>query len=157
MDFGLSRDLSNDEVYYPAHSWLSSAPEVCKKKKPTMASDYYSFGITVTVMFHIVRVVTIKHFGTWWINTRSKDGNQLIRQCLKKCPEDRPKSLLDHKYFDNVSVIPSYKPGKYRQYLNRQTPNENRMKCEAVTSECATTLIHDTLKIPSPEYLNEFH
>ena len=156
LDFGLSRDLNDDDDYAGGGDSLTSAPEVRRGQKSTFASDYYSYGITVTNMFHTIRVSAVRRFGNWWINTKNKDGNQLIRQCLKKRPEDRPKSLLDHKYFENVSPTPLYTPAKYLNYLYPEKATTKSIKCETVTPKNATVLIQNTLRIPSPEYLKKF-
>ncbi len=84
-------------------------PELCKGKSPTPLSDIYSFGATLYNLisgrppfsgenFHTV-MNNVLHETPIDIHDLRRDIDedlaQLIMQCLKKTPEDRPGSMLD--------------------------------------------------------------
>ena len=151
LDFGNSRHVK-EPMKLPCGSFSNTAPELNDGQKSDLSSDIYSYGVTLAFMFHPIKsLLLIKPFGNWWLRTGNKEADKLINQCLKYGRDRRPTTLTDHPYFEDVSIIPSFKPGKYPTEFKRK-----EAKCKPVTFEDAPELIQRTLRLPSSQLLKEF-
>ena len=159
LDFGNSRYVDGLE-YLPSSSITFTAPEIHDGQKSDLSFDIYSYGMTLAFMFHPKSLGQIQRFGNWWLRTGNKEADKLINQCLKYGRKRRPRTLTNHPYFENVSIIPSFKPGvittEYKKpecWLLKYFFNT---KCWPVTLEDAPLLSYCALRLPSSQLLKEF-
>ena len=152
LDFGHSRFVE-EAATLPRGAPIHTAPEITDGRVAGLPSDIYSYGVTLAEMFYPFRFLLIKSVGNWWIRTGNSEADKLISLCLLECCPCRPRILTNHKYFDNVSEVPSFIPGRC---VRLQKPDEKEMRCAAVTNEDASNLIENALRIPSSKYLKQF-
>ena len=95
------------------------------------------------------------NIGKYLVKTGNKDADELVVNCLKRKPNNRIKEISTHKFFKNVLLEPSFKPGLAKILKN----NDEEIKdipgeFYAIEREYERRLYEETLRIPTDEYLS---
>ena len=93
------------------------------------------------------------NIGKYLVKTGNKGVDDLVMQCLKSNPNDRIKKISSHKYFKNVSLEPSFKPGLagLLAYDGEEDKPKEFYRIEKVHE---LSLYENTIRIPTDEYLS---
>ena len=168
IDFGLTVKLSDKPLKkLPKQNAEYSAPEVFKGHPAGFASDRWSFGVIIALLFQLKHPFAgdteediQKHAesGSPNINdVEPLEAQNLIKKCLIVDPVARIKDISSHDLFKTVKEgFPCrFKPGYY-EIPETLTPMEN--KCVSSNPAIYEELEGDAIFIPTSEYFasNEF-
>ena len=161
LDFGNSRYLQDDTVWFNSQRFLFWTSQV-NGKKHAFVADFYGFTQTALCCLHPLKATFGRIFSNCWKNTGNAVADDLFHDLIRRHEEllvdtskdyiPQPFKISNHKYFDDVSRVPLFIPGPFHHPENKEM-----IKCNRIPDASYQSLINNCFKIATDDYIKTFN